>query len=73
LAIYVIDSWPILEWLLDKEPVAARFEQLRFAMSYADCFAAALAVRFSAAVVTGDKEFLPLQDKGLISLEWLGA
>lgn len=137
MAIHVVDSWPILEWLLGKEPVAALFEKFvdqsvasgdrlvmsrmnygeiiyslskpkphpfaerllegmrsfpieilsiddllvdeaaalksRFTISYADCFAAALAVRFNASVVTGDKEFLALRDTGLITLEWLGA
>ena len=137
MAIYVIDSWPILEWLLDKAPVAALFEEFvdhsvasgdrlvmsrmnygeviyslskpkshpfaerllagigslpievltvddllvdeaaalksRFAISYADCFAAALAVRLNASVVTGDKEFLALRDVGILQVEWLGA
>jgi predicted nucleic acid-binding protein len=134
---YVIDSWPILEWLLNKAPAAAHFEQFvdqaiaaqsylvmsrmnygeviyslakplpnprieallldmrslpitilsvddalvdeaallksRYAISYADCFAAALAIRMNAAVVTGDPEFLHLRDQGLINLEWMGA
>jgi ribonuclease VapC len=38
-------------------------------MSYADCFAAALAQRESAAIVTGDPDFQ--QVKGIIPIEWL--
>ena len=45
----------------------------RFSVSYADCFAAALAIRHSAPVVTGDVDFLKLQSAGLLRVEWLGA
>jgi predicted nucleic acid-binding protein len=45
----------------------------QFACSYADCFAAALAMRERAPLVTGDPELLKLSDKGLFALEWLGA
>jgi predicted nucleic acid-binding protein len=134
---YVIDSWPVLEWLQDKPPAAQAFEDFvercladrsrlfmsrinygevvytlakrftplevstclrrmadlpidllsvdddlideaaalkgRFALSYADTFAVAQAIRLECAVVTGDREFLKLQEGGLIHLEWLGA
>ncbi len=41
------------------------------AMSYADCFAAALARRFDAIVVTGDPEFEQLERAGIVTVEWL--
>jgi len=44
----------------------------RFPISYADAFAAATAVRRSAALVTGDPDFRPLADAGVITLEWIG-
>jgi ribonuclease VapC len=50
---------------------AAADLKTRFALSYADCFAAALAQRMDAAVVTGDREFEQLQRAGLIDIEWL--
>jgi ribonuclease VapC len=43
----------------------------RYAISYADSFAAALAVRIDAKVITGDPEFLALQSDGIIELTWL--
>ena len=137
MATYVIDSWPILEWLLDKPLAASRFERFldqaidaddrlimsrinygeviyslakpvantraqalpmdmqslpitilsvddglvdeaaalkaRYPLSYADCFAAALAIREGGAVVTRDLEFLKLRDLGVLTLEWMGA
>lgn len=53
--------------------VEAALLKSRFATSYADCFAAALAIRHSARVVTGDPDFLKLQGAGLLRVEWLGA
>jgi predicted nucleic acid-binding protein len=38
-------------------------------MSYADCFAAALAQRLDAAVVTGDPDFRQVEQ--LVAIEWL--
>ena len=43
----------------------------RFPLSYADCFAAALAQRLSAKLVTGDPEFERLERDGLVEIEWL--
>lgn len=45
----------------------------RFSIAYADCFAAALAVRMDAPVATGDPDFLKLQAVGLLRVHWLGA
>ena len=38
-------------------------------ISYADCFAAATAIRFQASILTGDPEFRKLGN--LVSVEWL--
>jgi predicted nucleic acid-binding protein len=54
------------DWNLTQE--AARFKS-RNKMSYADCFAAALAKAKKAELVTGDKEFKPLD--GEIKISWL--
>ena len=43
----------------------------RFALAYADCFAAAAARQHSAAVVTGDPEFEQLEADGIVAVEWL--
>lgn len=132
---FVIDSWPVLEWLREREPAASRFrdftdeadasgaellmtwinvgevfyksvhyfgeasathfqnllaEQItfidvdremvqhaallkgRYPIAYADCFAAALAIRHNASVVTGHPDFLRLESAGLLNLVWLG-
>jgi predicted nucleic acid-binding protein len=41
----------------------------RHPISYADCFAAATAIRYQATIITGDPEFKKLGD--LVKLEWL--
>jgi predicted nucleic acid-binding protein len=41
----------------------------RFKIAYADCFAAALANRINAKVVTGDQEFRKLEKE--IEIEWI--
>lgn len=42
-----------------------------YALSYADCFAAALARQLDAAVVTGDPEFEQLERDRIVPIEWL--
>jgi uncharacterized protein len=54
------------DWELTQE--AARFKS-KHKMSYADCFAAALAKIHKADLITGDKEFKPLD--GEITISWL--
>jgi predicted nucleic acid-binding protein len=54
------------DWELARE--AAVFKATK-KMSYADCFAAALARRESAQLVTGDPEFKQVEDE--ISIVWL--
>ncbi len=50
---------------------AARIKA-QHALSYADAFAAALAFRLDAFLVTGDPEFGSLQKKDKLSIHWLG-
>jgi ribonuclease VapC len=40
-----------------------------FAISYADCFAAATAIKYDAAILTGDPDFKKLAK--LVSVEWI--
>jgi len=54
------------DWELTQE--AARFKS-GHKMSYSDCFAAALAKVRKADLVTGDKEFAPLEDQ--IKIQWV--
>lgn len=54
------------DWALTQE--AARFKS-KNKMSYADCYAAALAKSIKADLVTGDGEFKPLD--GEIKIAWL--
>lgn len=54
------------DWELTKE--AARFKS-KHKMSYADCFAAALAQESKAELVTGDREFGQLE--GEVKIHWL--
>lgn len=134
--VYVLDSWPVLEWIKGRQPVSKKFFELitqsanyeiefamsrinqgeviysihkapeigypkqtlavfssllielhsiddalvddavklksRYSFSYADAFAAALAMRLDAPLVTGDKEFRVLEADGLLQLHWLG-
>lgn len=42
-------------------------------VSYADCFAAALAREMQARVVTGDPEFAILERDNIVAIEWLPA
>lgn len=44
----------------------------RYNISYADAFAAGLAIEFGVFLVTGDREFRELARDGLVSLHWMG-
>lgn len=134
---FVLDAWPVLEWLKAKQPATERFRTLlkqaeadeihlvmcrlnfgevvyrirkdfsevdqawsrdiidklpislhsvsdslvddaaslkgSFAISYADAFAAALAAQLNQPLVTGDKDFFPLEKAGVVKLHWMGA
>lgn len=54
------------DWELTRE--AARFKS-QHKMSYADCYAAALAKSKKADLVTGDKEFKPLENE--VKIAWI--
>ena len=43
----------------------------KYPLSYADCFAVAVAQRYDAAIVTGDPEFEQLEANGEVQIEWL--
>ncbi len=45
----------------------------RYAFSFADAFASALAIRLRLPLVTGDSEFRRLERDGLLVLRWVGA
>jgi len=51
--------------------LAAAHLKARFAISYADTFAVVAARDHGAVVLTGDPEFGPLADAGLVKVEWL--
>ena len=55
-----------VDWALTQE--AARFKS-QHKMSYADCYAAALAKTKKGDLVTGDKEFRSLEDQ--IKIQWV--
>ena len=68
----IVEDFPI-------EIVAPDFDMTRQAaifksqggISYADCFAAALAVKENAILVTGDPEFKKLEKKGYLKIKWI--
>lgn len=57
----VSPSWEIIE--------AASPIKSEFAVSYADCFAAATALKYDAVIVTGDPEFKKIEHK--VEIEWI--
>jgi predicted nucleic acid-binding protein len=44
----------------------------KFSISFADAFAAALAIELSVALLTGDRDLLLLKDAGLLQIHWIG-
>lgn len=53
--------------------VRAAHIKARWAMAYADCYAAALAIILEAPLVTGDPEFKPIEAAHIISVDWLNS
>ncbi|MEE8431793.1 MAG: type II toxin-antitoxin system VapC family toxin [Candidatus Desulfatibia sp.] len=51
--------------------LAAAGLKARYPISYADSFAAALAMIKNCPLLTGDPEFRSLEKQGIISIEWL--
>ena len=57
----------------DADVDAAALLKSRYAISYADAFAAQLSIVRNAPLLTGDPEFKKLAAEGVIQLRWLGA
>jgi ribonuclease VapC len=66
------ESAPVhVESATDEDVWAAAGLKARHVVSYADAFAAALAVRLGAEVVTGDPDFKSLERAGTVGVRWL--
>ena len=67
----ILEQLPIISVAADKEITleAAKLKG-RYAVAYADCFAAAHGIRKKAKVVTGDPEFKKFGDD--VVIEWIG-
>ncbi len=64
------EEYPVAVVDVDQElALAAANLKGLYRMSYADCIAAALALRLDAAVVTGDPDFRQVEDR--VAIEWL--
>ncbi len=69
-AIRIIDHLPLETVLADRDlTFAAAHLKARYPISYADAFAAALAQKLSATLVTGDPEFRKVE--AVVEIEWL--
>ena len=61
---------PLTTILPDSELIWSASEiKAEYSISYADCFAAATALRYKATILTGDPEFKKIES--LVSIEWL--
>jgi ribonuclease VapC len=71
-ALAAIDQLPIQVQPADRSVVlsAARLKA-RYAISYADAFAVAVAQERQAVLLTGDPDFKPLVADGMLQVEWL--
>ena len=68
----VVDQLPLRIVGVSRGTVlAAAHIKARFPIAYADAFAAVTAQDHEAVVMTGDPEFEPLVDAGLINVAWL--
>lgn len=69
-AIRIIDHLPLETVLANRDlTFAAAHLKARYPISYADAFAAALAQKLSATLVTGDPEFRKVE--AVVEIEWL--
>jgi len=67
-----IDQLPLAIVDVSRSTVlAAAHIKARFPISYADAFAVIAAQDHGGVVMTGDPEFRPLADAGLVAVEWL--
>ena len=71
-ALGAIDQLPVGIVAVSRITVlAAAHVKARFPISYADAFAVVAAQDHDGVVVTGDPEFRPLVDAGIVHVEWL--
>lgn len=71
-ALGAIDQLPLQVVDVTRSTVlAAAHIKARFPMSYADAFAVVAAQDHEGVVMTGDPEFRPVADAGLVAVEWL--
>jgi len=69
-----IKHWPVALIIPSENDILAAAEiKAAYPLSYADAFAAALAEKNKAALLTGDREFERLQVDGRVHIEWLPA
>ena len=67
-----IDELPVEIVAVSRRTVlGAAHIKSRFSLSYADAFAAVAARDCGGTIVTGDPEFRPLADAGVVAVEWL--
>lgn len=73
LAYSRIKSLPIktIEHIDEELLLAAAALKAKYPISYADSFAAALAMIKNCSLLTGDPEFISLEKKGMLHIEWL--
>jgi predicted nucleic acid-binding protein len=57
----------------EEDVLAAARIKGQYRCSYADAFACVVALEFSCSIITGDKDFLKMEQGGAISVEWWGA
>ena len=73
LAYARIKAFPVtvIDHIDEKMLLSAASLKANFQVSYADAFAAALAGKYDAVLLTGDPEFAALEEKGLLTVKWL--
>jgi len=73
LAYSRIKAFPvkIIDHINEELLLAAATLKANYPISYADSFAAALAMTNKCPLLTGDPEFKSLEKQGIISIEWL--
>ncbi len=57
----------------DEQVDSASRLKARYRLSYADAFAAALAMERDLPLATGDRDFLELERQGVLRVHWMGA
>jgi ribonuclease VapC len=71
-ALAAVDQLPLEVLPVTRSTVlAAAHVKARFPLSYADAFAVVAARDHAATVMTGDREFGPVAEAGLVAVDWL--